>query len=153
MQSVVRLLAAFATVMHLTCGCCLHATHAGAPGHADHGSGCCRVATVDVADAPAVCECDGRACAEDSTAPVADDSAHHVMASAPERGDHDCNGCDCVADASASDVAASWRPLACGITAAVDARLIIAAAAVRAADDGGPPVIPERHALHERLLV
>lgn len=152
MQSLVRLLAAFAAVMHLTCGCCLHAAHAGAGDHADHGSGCCQV---PAAHAPAVCECDGHACDDDPGASVRDESANHLVASAPEQGDHDCSGCDCVADASASDVAASWRPFACGIAAAVDARLIIAAAAaaVRAADDGRPPVIPARHPLYERLLV
>jgi hypothetical protein len=154
MRSFVSLLAAFATVMHLTCGCCLHATHAGGPSHAEHGSDCCGVAAVDVAEARGGCECDGHACDADG-GPVPDESVRRVVASVPEGGHHDCSGCDCVADASENDVAASWRPLASGITAAIDARVILAAAgaAVPTADDGEPPVIPERHPLHERLLV
>lgn len=155
MQAVVRLVAAVATVLHLTCGCCLHAAHLGRGNELGHETACCHAAADCVADAALGCACDAPACIEDAVAPVPADATHRVVRSAPTGDHHDCSGCDCVADAPASGAAASWRPLECGVAAAVDARLIIeaAAAAARVVDDGEPPSIPERHPLHERLLV
>lgn len=155
MQAVVRLVAAVATVMHLTCGCCLHAAHLGCGNDPGHDTACCHAAADCVAEAADACACDAHACSEITVAPVAADATHWVVLSAATGNDHDCSGCDCVADAPASGAAAAWRPLECGVAAAVEARLIIeaAAAAARVVDDGEPPTIPARHPLHERLLL
>jgi len=147
---VVSLLAAFATVIHFTFGCCLHGSHSGA-GH-DGG-----LASAHAAEAPTDCDCHGH---------EGDDEGNHChdrrveaqegtgLFSGPECDGHDCGGCDCVADATAADQSTDWRPLDSSLDAALDARdLAAACAAGRPTGDGDPPPLPERHSLYERLLV
>lgn len=162
MRTVVSLPTAFATVIHFSFGCCLHASHAQA-GH-DCGVDTAHAAIAHLSDeAPADeaeehCDCHG---AEDDDA-----GGHHHdqrlkaaegagVASKPERDGHDCGGCDCVADATAADQSGEWRPLDSGLDAALDARDLAAAsfASRRASADGDPPPRPDRHSLYERLLV
>jgi hypothetical protein len=76
------------------------------------------------------------------------------IAPRPECDGHDCGGCDCVADASASGQGTEWWPLDSSLDAALDARDLAAACATGPPTGGGdPPPMPQRHPLYERLLV
>ena len=155
MRIVVSLLVGFATVIHFTFGCCLHISHAGA-GHTC-GLGSSHAAEAQhVAQAQEDCDCHGH---DDSEGEhrhgqrmKADEGAG--IASGPECDGHDCGGCDCVADASASNQGSNWWPLDSDLNADLDARdLATACAAGQPTGGGDPPPMPERHPLYERLLV
>ena len=152
MRIVVSLLAAFATVIHFTFGCCLHLSHAGAghtcgrvPSHAAEGR--------HAAQAQEDCDCHGH-----------DDEGEHGQRMTADEGTgiasghdcdgHDCGGCHCVADTTAADQSTDWRPLDSSLHAALDARNLAAACAARwPTGDGDPPPMLQRHPLSERLLV
>ena len=151
MRIVVSLLAAFATVIHFTFGCCLHLSHAGA------GPTCGIVSShaaevQHAAQAQGDCDCHGNDEGEHGQRMKADEGTG--IAPGHECDGHDCGGCHCVADASASNQGTVWQPLDSSLDAALDARALVAAcAACWPTGDGDPPPMLQRHPLYERLLV
>jgi len=137
-HAIVCVVATIATVIHLTFGCCLHASHVGQPDAchecADHGP------DTHVSR-------DGH---DHDANPPSDDGMHSDRAATG----HDCDGCTCAAvtedDTAASRTSSPDDSVSPFTTVPSPSWQ---ADTARPRDRGGSPPPRDTHPLHERLLV
>lgn len=135
MRPVIACITTLATVIHLACGCCLHAAII------DDGAACCRAVAIDQ-ETDDCCDEAGHENGPADDGPTAAATGHR------------CDGCRCAAVIDAESVADRLPAFGCGAAAFADGSILRRQAARGPCGTVGSPVLSAvRPPLFERLSV